>query len=175
VRHVHFGEGDYSTTEQLIRKLLTDAHPGLPLPPPTNVPNLTPTGELSPETYVGYERLQYLLPSQSVPENVPATYHFPKTLPLGGMGLSGIWTEHAQEATADRSAELELGFLAKDVYLVLGGHGTVGVSINGRQTMTTKVDGVPRLYTLYQADSTRTGTLVLHVSPGVQAYDFTFG
>jgi cytochrome c biogenesis protein CcdA/thiol-disulfide isomerase/thioredoxin len=175
VRHVHFGEGDYSTTEQLIRKLLTDAHTGLVLPPPTNVPNLTPTGEMSPETYVGYERLQYLVPSQSVPENVPATYHLPKTLPLGGMGLSGIWTEHAQEATADRSAELELGFLAKDVYLVLGGHGTIGVSINGRQTMTTKVSGVPRLYTLYQADSTRTGTLVLHVSPGVQAYDFTFG
>jgi thiol-disulfide isomerase/thioredoxin len=175
VRHVHFGEGDYSTTEQLIRTLLTDAHPGLALPPPTNVPNLTPTGEMSPETYVGYERLQYLVPSETVADNAPATYHFPGTLPLGGMGLSGVWTEHAQEATADRGAGLELSFLAKDVYLVLGGDGTVGVSINGRQVKTIKVGGVPGLYTLYQAAATRTGTLVLHVSPGVQAYDFTFG
>jgi cytochrome c biogenesis protein CcdA/thiol-disulfide isomerase/thioredoxin len=175
VRHVHFGEGDYSTTEQLIRNLLTDAHPGAALPRPTDVPDLTPAGELSPATHLGYEGLQYLVPSVTVQRNVPATYHFPKALPLGGLSLSGIWTQHAQEATADRGAELELSFLAKHVYLVLGGRGTVGISINGRQTMTIKVGGVPRLYTLYQADSTGTGTLVLQVSPGVQAYDFTFG
>ncbi len=175
VRHVHFGEGDYATTEHLIRELLVDAHPGLVLPPPTNVPNLTPTGEMNPETYVGYERLQYLLPSSVVAENTPAIYHFPKTLQLGGLGLAGTWTEHAQEATAGRDAEMELGFLAKDIYLVLGGQGTIGVSIDGRPTATIKVGGVPGLYTLYQASTTSTGTLVLHVSPGVQAYDFTFG
>ena len=175
VRHVHFGEGDYSTTEQLIRELLTDAHPGLRLPPPTNVPNLTPTGEMNPETYVGYERLQYLLPGGTVPENAAAVYHFPQTLPLGGMGLSGTWTEHAQEATAGPGAQLELGFLAKDVYLVLGGSGTVEESINGRHTETIKVGGVPGLYTLYQGRATSTATLLLTVSPGVQAYDFTFG
>ncbi len=175
VRHVHFGEGDYSTTEHLIRELLTDAHPGLVLPPPTNVPNLTPTGEMNPETYVGYERLQYLVPSQAVAENAPATYHFPRTLPLGGLGLSGTWTEHAQEATAGHGAEMELGFLAQDVYLVLGGSGTVDESINGRHTTTFKVGGIPRLYTLYRASSTGSGTLLLRVSPGVQAYDFTFG
>jgi cytochrome c biogenesis protein CcdA/thiol-disulfide isomerase/thioredoxin len=175
VRHVHFGEGDYTTTEQLIRELLTDAHPGIALPPPTTVPNLTPTGDMNPETYVGYDRLQYLVGTTSVAQNAPATYHFPKTLPLGGMGLSGTWTEHAQEATAGRGAELELGFLAKDVYLVLGGSGTVDESINARHTATIKVGGVPRLYPLYQASSTGTGKLVLQVSPGVQAYDFTFG
>jgi cytochrome c biogenesis protein CcdA/thiol-disulfide isomerase/thioredoxin len=175
VRHVHFGEGDYSTTEQLIRELLADAHPHLTLPPATDVPNLTPTGEMNPETYVGYDRLQYLVPSNAVAENTPATYQFPQTLPLGGLGLSGTWTEHAEEATAGPAAELELGFLAKDVYLVLGGQGTVSVSVNGHPATTIRVGGVPGLYTLYQASSTGSGTLVLHVSPGVQAYDFTFG
>ena len=175
VRHVHFGEGDYSTTEQLIRELLTDAHPGLVLPPPTDVPDLTPTGEMNPETYVGYERLQYLVGVTSVAENTPATYHFPMTLPLGGLGLSGTWTEHAQEATAGRGAELELAFVAKDVYLVLGGSGTIEESINGEHTATIRVGGVPGLYTLYRASSTGTGRLLLQVSPGVQAYDFTFG
>jgi thiol-disulfide isomerase/thioredoxin len=175
VRHVNFGEGDYSTTEQLIRELLTGAHPGRALPPATDVPNLTPTGEMNPETYIGYERLQYLVPSPVVAENTPASYQFPQTLPLGGLGMSGTWTEHAQEATAGAGAELELAFVARDIYLVLGGQGTVGVSINGHQTATITVTGVPRLYTLYQARSAGTGTLVLHVSAGVQAYDFTFG
>ncbi len=175
VRHVHFGEGDYSTTEQLIRELLADAHPGLRLPAPTNVPNLTPVGEMNPETYVGYDRLQYLVPANTVVENAPAAYHFPATLPLGGLGLSGTWTEHSQEATAGQGAEMELGFLAKDVYLVLGGSGTIEESINGRESTTVMVSGVPRLYTLYRASATGTGTLLLRVSPGVQAYDFTFG
>ncbi len=175
VRHVHFGEGDYATTEQLIRQLLAAAHPGRLLPPPTDIPDKTPTGELSPETYVGYDRLQYLVPSNDVVPNAPAVYHFPASLPLGGLGLSGTWTEHAQEATSGSGAELELGFLAQDVYLVLGGSGTINVSIDGHHTQTIDVSGVPRLYTLDQADSATSGTLLLRASPGVQVYDFTFG
>jgi cytochrome c biogenesis protein CcdA/thiol-disulfide isomerase/thioredoxin len=175
VRHVHFGEGDYSTTEQLIRDLVTAAHPGVTLPPPTDVPDLTPNEEMNPETYVGYERLQYLVGATSVAQNTPAAYHFPKTLPAGGLGLSGTWTDDAQEATAGRGAELELGFVAKDIYLVLGGSGTIQESINGHHTATITVSGVPGLYTLYHASSTGSGTLLLQVSPGVQVYDFTFG
>jgi cytochrome c biogenesis protein CcdA/thiol-disulfide isomerase/thioredoxin len=174
VRHVHFGEGDYGTTEQLIRQLLVAAHPGLALSRATDIPDLTPGGEMSPETYVGYERLQYLVGSNVV-QDAPAVYHFPATLPLGGLGLSGTWTDHAQEATAGPGAELELGFLAHDVYLVLGGTGTLSVSIDGRHTQTINVAGVPKLYTLYQAGSSTTGTLLLRAAPGVEVYDFTFG
>jgi cytochrome c biogenesis protein CcdA/thiol-disulfide isomerase/thioredoxin len=175
VRHVHFGEGDYAGTEQLIRRLLTAAHPGRSFPRGTDVPNQTPAGELSPETYVGYERLQYLVPGNDVIRDAPATYRFPASLPLGGMGLSGTWTDHAQEATAGPGAELELGFLARKVYLVLGGTGTLQVSVDGRHIQTIEVRGVPRLYTLYQAAPATTGKLLLRASPGVQAYDFTFG
>jgi hypothetical protein len=81
--------------------------------------------------------------------------------------------DHAQEATAGGGAELERGFLAQDVYLVLGGTGTLDVSVNGHHTQTLDVAGIPRLYTLYQAGSATSGTLLLHASPGVQAYDFT--
>ena len=70
---------------------------------------------------------------------------------------------------------MELGFLARDVYLVLGGTGTLDVSFDGHHTQTIEVGGTPRLYTLYQAGSATSGTLLLHVSPGVEAYDFTFG
>jgi cytochrome c biogenesis protein CcdA/thiol-disulfide isomerase/thioredoxin len=175
VRHISFGEGDYSVTETLIRQLLQDARPGLHLPPATDVPNLTPAGELSPETYVGYDRLQYLDPMGAVVDNAPVRYQFPATLPLGYMGLAGTWNDHAQEATAGAGAQLELGFLAQDVYLVLGGAGTVTVSINGHPAQPVAVSGIPRLYTLYQASSAQQGRILLQVSPGVQAYDFTFG
>jgi cytochrome c biogenesis protein CcdA/thiol-disulfide isomerase/thioredoxin len=174
VRSVHFGEGDYSTMGQLIRQLLQAARPSLSLPSPAGVPDKTPTGELSPETYIGYDELQYLDPPE-VARDTPAVYQFPASLPLGALGLAGTWTDHAQEATAGNGAELELGFLAQDVYLVLGGTGTLDVSVNGHHTQTVDIGGVPRLYTLYQAGSATNGTLLLHASPGVQAYDFTFG
>ena len=138
------------------------------------VPDETPAGQMNPETYVGYEELQYLDPPE-VTRDAPAVYHFPASLPLGALGLAGTWTDHAQEATAGQGAELELGFLAQDVYLVLGGTGTLDVTVDGRHTQTIDVGGVPRLYTLYQAGSATTGTLMLHASPGLEAYDFTFG
>jgi cytochrome c biogenesis protein CcdA/thiol-disulfide isomerase/thioredoxin len=175
VRHVHFGEGDYAGTERLIRELLVAAHPGLALPAAADIPDQTPGGQMSPETYLGYERMQYLLPYGSVVKNKATVYRFPARLPLGAFGLSGTWTDHSQEATAGRDAQLELGFLASDVYLVLGGHGTLSVSLGGRHYSTIDVSGVPRLYTLFQASKLTSGKLLLKASPGVQAYDFTFG
>ncbi len=175
VRHIGLGEGDYGGTEQLIRQLITDAHPGVRLPGPTDVPNRTPTTPINQETYVGYERLEFLVPNNNVAQNTPAMYGFPSTLPLGGLGLSGIWTDHAQEATAGTNAQIELGFQANDIYLVLGGRGTLAVSINGVHTKTITVSGIPRLYTLFRSGPSQTGVLLLKASPGVQAYDFTFG
>jgi cytochrome c biogenesis protein CcdA/thiol-disulfide isomerase/thioredoxin len=176
VRHDEFGEGDYGLTENLIRKLLVDAHPGLNLPPRTNLPNLTPTQPMNPESYVGYERIQYLQNSGVPPENQAVTYQFPKSLASDYFAFSGVWTDHSQEATAGRRAKLELSYEAQDVYLVMGGSGTVTISDGiGTAAETIHVEGVPRLYTLFHAKSTSVGTLVMKVSKGVEAYDFTFG
>ncbi|MBO0694099.1 MAG: cytochrome c biogenesis protein DipZ [Acidimicrobiaceae bacterium] len=174
VRHVHFGEGGYADTESLIRALLTEAHPGLRLPPPGVVPDETPTGPLSPETYVGYEREQYLVNPRVVHDRA-ATYRFPSVLPPEALAYSGTWTEGAQEATAGPGARMELSFDASDVYLVMGGSGTVRVSVDGQHTKTLRLHGVPRLYTLYHSGQLNHGLVGLRVSPGVRAYDFTFG
>jgi cytochrome c biogenesis protein CcdA/thiol-disulfide isomerase/thioredoxin len=174
VRHVSFGEGGYSDTESLIRQLLTAAHPGIVLPTGTDVANKTPTGELSPETYIGYQEEQYIV-NPTLTKDAPALYQSPPSVPLGGLALSGTWTEAAQEAAAGPNAQLQLGFLANDVYLVMGGSGTVHISIDGKPTKTIEVGGVPKLYTLFQASSATTANLSLTASPGVQAYDFTFG
>jgi cytochrome c biogenesis protein CcdA/thiol-disulfide isomerase/thioredoxin len=177
VRHVDFGEGNYGLTESLIRQLLVDAHPGLKLPPPTSVPNLTPDVETSPESYIGYKYgLTYLDSNVEPPENVAAEYHFPNDLTSTTWALSGIWDEHSEEATSGKDAKLEINYVAQDVYLVMGGTGTVTVNAgNGTAPMTIHVNGVPRLYTLFHAKSSSTGNMVLTFTPGVQAFDFTFG
>ena len=56
-----------------------------------------------------------------------------------------------------------------------GRHRTLGVWVDGHHAQTIDVAGVPRIYTLYQAGSSTTGTLLLRPAPGVQACDFTFG
>ncbi len=95
--------------------------------------------------------------------------------PINTFAFDGTWTDHAQEATAGSDAQIYLHFVANDVYLVMGGTGTVDVSFNGRPLSTVKVSGVPRLYTLFSGNALQTGQLDLRFSPGVQAYDFTFG
>jgi cytochrome c biogenesis protein CcdA/thiol-disulfide isomerase/thioredoxin len=176
VRHVEFGEGDYTLSEHLIRQLLRAATPGIKLPPPTNLPNLTPTQPTNPETYVGYERLQYLANAAPPPHNTAASFQFPSSLTPGYFAFSGVWTDHLQEATAGKNASLELNYQASDVYLVMGGSGTVSVSAgSGTASVTIAVNGVPRLYTLLHSSALTSGTMVMEFSPGVKAYDFTFG
>lgn len=174
VRYVSFGEGGYARTESFIRTLLAAARPGLRLPASSTVPDRTPTEAMNPETYLGYDRLQYLIGATPVPDQA-ATYSFPPTLPPAGVGLSGEWTIGAQAATAGTDAKLEIGIQAQDVYLVLGGTGTVAVTLGNGPPKTVAVNGVPGLYTLLRASAVTSGVLNLSFTPGVQAYDFTFG
>jgi hypothetical protein len=80
----------------------------------------------------------------------------------------------AEKISAGSDARIELAFTADHVYLVLGGTGTVKATV-GSHTQTFDVSGIPRLYTMVSSPTVETDTLVLNVSPGVDAYDFTFG
>ena len=51
VRHIKFGEGDYDTTEKLIRELLAEK-PGVNLPAPVDSADTTPQDDTTPETYL---------------------------------------------------------------------------------------------------------------------------
>ena len=102
-------------------------------------------------------------------------YHPPSTIPSNSLAFGGTWTVHSEEATAGPDATLGLQFTADDVYLVMSGQGTVGVSYNGKHLTTVTVGGIPKLYTLFSGTVLQTGVLTLTVSPGLEAYDFTFG
>ena len=173
MRAYDFGEGGYATMESNIRQLLT-ANGVTTLPVRTDVPDKTPTNETTPESYVGYEEEQYEVGTTIVHDKA-IVYNAPATVPLDSFAFDGTWTDHSQEATAGADASIELHFVANDVYLVMAGTGSVTVSFDGRHLTTLAVSGVPRLYTLFSGSALQTGQLDLGFSPGVQAYDFTFG
>jgi cytochrome c biogenesis protein CcdA/thiol-disulfide isomerase/thioredoxin len=184
VRHTSIGEGDYSTTEADIRALLV-AGGARSLPPPTAVPNTTPTLPTTPETYLGYESSGYADNiDNNLAKNLWEDYTAPGpdpqvfinyAQPEDYAGYGGSWDVQEQDAIAGAHAVLELGFLATDVYLVLGGHGTVTDSVNGGPPTVIHVTGFPDLYTMYAGTGQTSGTLRLTMTPGVRAYDFTFG
>ena len=168
VRHTHFGEGQYGETEQLIRRLL-DVHGARS----TRMADETPNGLLTPETYLGYERLNNYVGTPVSPDRV-ARYTLPADLPQNTIAYGGQWKLGPERATAVRASHLALHFLAKNVYIVLGGHGTVRASIGGRTVKTIPVTA-QQLYTVRSSKRTADTTVDLAFTPGVQAYSFTFG
>ena len=106
----------------------------------------TPTAETTPESYVGYEEEQYDVGTTIVHDKA-IVYHAPITVPLNSFAFDGTWTDHSQEATAGSDASIDLHFVANDVYLVMGGTGTVVVSFDGRHLTT--VDGERRAAALH--------------------------
>ena len=175
VRHVAFGEGDYGNTENDIRELLGDGDPTVHLPAPTDVADTTPTEQQTQETYLGSQYAPLHVSGTAPTANSTRTYQFPNPVQPDTFALSGTWTEGAEMLTAGANAQLQLNYQANDVYLVLGGTGTVTVDVNGKPAQTIEVGGVPKLYTLASGQNDSRATLTLTAAPGVAAYDFTFG
>jgi cytochrome c biogenesis protein CcdA/thiol-disulfide isomerase/thioredoxin len=174
VRAYDFGEGGYSQMESNIRMLLT-ANGVTDLPSRTDVPDKTPTSDaITPESYVGYERLNNEV-GTSVQDDKTISYSAPSNIPANSLAFGGTWTVHSEEAAAGPNATLDLNFTANDVYLVLSGQGTVDVDYNGKHLTTVDVGGIPKLYTMFSGSSLQSGVLTMSVSPGIEAYDFTFG
>jgi thiol-disulfide isomerase/thioredoxin len=174
IRHVSFGEGEYAATEELIRQLLGDK-PNTVLPNPTEVADTTPTDRQTAETYLGYQYAPLHTSGTAVAQDAAQAYQFPAKLDQDTFALAGTWTDAKEMLTAGPNAKLELSYQAKVVYLVLGGTGTITVQVDGRTTSVQSVSGVPKLYTLVSTAQTNHAVLTLSATPGVQAYDFTFG
>ena len=167
VRHTNFGEGEYDQTEALIRRLLGDNGTHA-----RRVADATPSGLLTPESYLGYARLTNYVGANPVP-NKFTNYTFPSSLPANTLAYDGSWRVGAQAITAGKNARLRLQFEASNVYIVLGGHGSVRSFVDGRPGRTIPVNA-ERLYTVRSGKPTD-ALLELRFSPGVQAYSFTFG
>jgi thiol-disulfide isomerase/thioredoxin len=172
VRYAGVGEGAYSTTEGYIRQLLTVAHPGVVLPAPTDVADTTPTEAQTPETYLGSARANSYVGATASAGT--STFQFPKTVQTNGWALSGGWTVGGEFLTSGQAATIRLNFLARNVYLDVGGTGTLTATVDGR-TSTYRVSGAPNIYTVVSGPQAKQRILDVTLSPGLQAYSFTFG
>jgi cytochrome c biogenesis protein CcdA/thiol-disulfide isomerase/thioredoxin len=174
VRHVSIGEGDYSGSETLIRQLLTAAHPGVALPKASDLPDTTPTNEnQTPESYLGAERVDNIA-------NGPLAagtdgYTVPPTVPISQFALGGFWTVAEEDLTSGKNASIVLHFDASNVYLDVGGTGTLVATVNGKATMF-HVSGAPDIYPVVSSNrAPQEATVTITLTPGLNAYSFTFG
>jgi cytochrome c biogenesis protein CcdA/thiol-disulfide isomerase/thioredoxin len=174
VRHVAIGEGDYGGTESLIRSLLQAAHPGISLPRGTDVADTTPTNlAQSPEMYLGSGRAQYYAGSPALSQGVGA-YSYPSSLPSNEFALAGTWAISEESVTSRARAGIKLNFSASNVYLDVGGTGSLTVTVDGK-TSHFAVSGAPDIYALVQRSAPESSSLTVELSPGLSAYSFTFG
>jgi cytochrome c biogenesis protein CcdA/thiol-disulfide isomerase/thioredoxin len=170
IREIKEGEGDYDGTERAIRTLL-----GKPATAQlASVADTTPEHPLTPESYLGWERLQRYAGSEIIPER-QVLYRAPHPLTLHTLAYEGFWTVKKQRIVSGRLARLRLHFLAQDVYLVLSGSGRVDVRVDGKHVKTLRVGGLSRLYTLVRFPALREANVELRFTPGISAYAFTFG
>jgi cytochrome c biogenesis protein CcdA/thiol-disulfide isomerase/thioredoxin len=172
VRFASAGEGQYPETEGLIRQLLSSASPGRTLPKATQVPDNTPTSNMSPETYLGSARAQYYQGDQL--GNGTKSFSYPQNVQLGYFALTGTWAVDDESITARNDAGIALNFLAEDIYLDVSGTGTLTVTVDGKTT-TYQVSGAPNIYPVLHRDTQETGVIKIALSPGISAYSFTFG
>lgn len=174
VRHTKFGESDYEGTEKVIRELLADAHPGVQLPAPANSADLTPQTRLTPETYLGVDKAGNYGGGTDYKAGA-ATLNYPPKLADDKFALRGRWTLDDQGATADGDdSAIRLNYTAKDVYVVVGGTGTLTVTRDGKTT-TTPIGGAPTLHRIVADDGAHRDQLDMQVSKGLQVFSFTFG
>jgi cytochrome c biogenesis protein CcdA/thiol-disulfide isomerase/thioredoxin len=197
IRYHHFGEGNYAESEMVIRKLLAEAGRA----PKTVAMGATPaTGAEaaaalrslnSPETYIGYARMDRFVSPGGVRRDRAADYR-PAPMALNQWSLDGRWNVGPQSARLlSPGGAIAYRFHARDLHLVLGS--PTGKPIRFRVTIDGKAPGADagvdidangfgtvtdeRLYQLVrQEGAIRDRTFRIHfLNPGVQAFAFTFG
>ncbi|MCV7409720.1 thiol:disulfide interchange protein [Mycobacterium florentinum] len=174
LRHTKFGEGDYNDTEKLIRQLLVDANPNVALPAPVNGADTTPKTSLTPETYLAPDKAT-TYGGEGGYQAGTSGFNFPAQVANDKFALRGRWTLDDQGITAESDdAAIRLNYTAKNVFVVVGGTGTITMTRDG-QTTTTQIGGVPTLHEIVSDGAAHRDQLDLQVSKGLQVFSFTFG
>ena len=194
VRYFQFGEGEYATSEQVIRKLLAEAGKK-----PVNAAVLTDEPPVSfgntPETYIGSAGAARFESTPAL-SNGDAIYKAPKTLSDNAWSLQGNWHVDPQFASPNAAGILELNFDAKEVFMVIApeSEGAAGSGTGDTQAkpMRILVDGkvaadtadvkggnlrvtASRMYHLVMLEQSGRHRLRIEAPEGYRFFVFTFG
>jgi cytochrome c biogenesis protein CcdA/thiol-disulfide isomerase/thioredoxin len=190
IRRTHFGEGEYDEMEMAIRELLReDGHTTVGMM--SDLPDQTPAGAQSPETYLGASRMEYYVGGGNTGTG-ERSFMLADNLRRNSFSFGGKWNIQKEYAIAEKDAALNYRFRADKVFLVLRPGNSTGPS-----SLTVLLDGKPvedavagsdvmngkvavnsdRLYNLIDLRGKRNEhTLLLKFdTPGVEAFAFTFG
>jgi cytochrome c biogenesis protein CcdA/thiol-disulfide isomerase/thioredoxin len=184
IRYTHFGEGEYNQTEQVIQTLLKETG-ATKLPSKIDNPTYTIDSK-TPETYLGYARLQNFASPESISQDQQATYTTPETLPNDSFAYSGDWLLTKEYAVPQKGAKLSFNFDSKEVYLVMRPKdkaAKIKIFVDNKQQYagtdnkngTVTVDS-DRLYKLIRLPSPGRHTLRLEFEDNnAELFAFTFG
>jgi len=192
VRRTEFGEGNYDKMEEAIQTLLKEKGEkvGSSL---VNAHDQTPhMSNISPETYLGSKRMQYLDPNGSV-GNGQQTFTLIDNPPVNTFSYGGDWNITDETAIPGKNSVLTYHFSANKVYIILrpgknpSNTATVKVLLDGKPIEPTVAgadvhNGIitidtDRLYGIVDLKG-NIGDHILKLefqTPGVEAYTFTFG
>ena len=132
IRMTHFGEGEYDATEKKIQELLKETGATVN----EKVQNKEYTVDtLSPETYLGYDRLGNFASKEQAQLDTVFTYSLPDKLSFNAFAYEGKWNIGRTTAMPFSNSLLAYHFNAKDVYLVIN-------SKNGNSKIKVLLDGI---------------------------------
>ena len=174
IRYVFYGEGSSAYEEQLLRELLVEADPDVVLPPAAQLPDTAPTDpQQSRESYLGADRMRYY---DGGGDYTTGTREFSDSREprSNGFALTGTWTIGPESITAGPGAAIRLSFHAATAYLDVGGTGTLTVT-SGGTSRTIEVSGAPDVHAVASTPEPADGEVTIELSPGLDAYSFTFG
>lgn len=193
LRYSHFGEGSYEETEAAIRSLLKEHGETLKRGRPKRYATPEFSKILTPETYLGYAKMERNGNTEEIRKNETATYALPTERDPTKFYFVGDWRIEAERAIA-KSAGSKIVFLAEAsaVNLVMKGPNgkpaEVVTRIAGRTPGKRKAGGdvrpdgrltvsEPRLYHLIDLNGNYEDFLfeIEFMEPGTEAYAFTFG
>jgi cytochrome c biogenesis protein CcdA/thiol-disulfide isomerase/thioredoxin len=183
IRYFHFGEGEYDTAEDVVRALLKEAGTlttrGIEKKEEVRIESRTP------EIYLGFSRTKGFFSKENIKVNQAAQY-IPAGRPGNGeWNLQGLWTFKPEYIVPGEDGTLELGFDAKNVFLVIepqDNNGWIEVQIDGNKSQNTSdvQNGIltadeSRLYELVVLPKTGKHILTLKVHGELRLFAFTFG
>ena len=199
VRYHQFGEGSYEQSEMVIQELLREAGADGISREPTKVEAdgreaAADWRDLrSPENYLGADRTENFASPSGAALNKPAHYELPARWRLNEWALSGDWTVKPDAISLNKpGGRIAYRFHARDLHLVMGPPAR-GVSVQFRVTIDGQAPdtahGVDvdaqgygaateqRLYQLIRQPTPIVDRLfeIEFLSPGVEAFAFTFG
>ena len=183
VRYFHFGEGDYEGSERIIRTLLKEAgvtvEGQIVSPPEQKIQTQTP------ETYLGYDRARGFASAVKPVFDSPADYLPARAPGNGEWNLSGTWTITPQYIVPQSSGTLQLGFQARNVFLVIepqSRDASIRVSVDGAPPADTAdvkngklQPAESRMYQLVALKRQGAHLLKLEVTGSLRLFAFTFG